>query len=362
MENTAYNGFSLKVVRDFYGISQSQFAKLLEISQPVISKLEKGDKNLEESHIKNFNEYFKPNFFKRNVENVSQRLFYRKLASVTKSKLAMFESRLNLFYNTILEALEVVDLDTDLLPKIDIHDYYRDIDSEYKIDFEYIATEVRLKFGIGRGPIGNIIKLLEEKGIIIHFFDYDFISSDNNKFDGVSFYVKGVPVIFVNKKIPNSRKVFTIAHELGHLLLHFDDMIATDRDIETEANSFASAFLAPAKDIKSSLRQLNIEKLKSLKIEWNMSISSLVYRAYTLGTISQQTLRFWMMKLSSIRKNEPLEFEIEEPKLFKKLLEILQEQTDNNFYNVLGFTEKMRAELFGKDNIPSRPKLKIVLD
>jgi len=362
MENKAYNGFSLKVVRDFYGISQSQFAKLLEISQPVISKLEKGDKNLEESHIKNFNEHFTQNFFKRNVEYVSERLFYRKLASVTKSKLAMFESRINLFYNTLLEALEIVDLDSDQLPKIDINDYYRDLNGEYKFDFEFIATEIRLKFGVGRGPILNIVKLLEEKGIIIHFFDYDFISSENNKFDGVSFYVKGVPVIFVNKKIPNSRKVFTIAHELGHLLMHFDDMPSPDRDIEMEANSFASAFLAPEKDIKSSLRQLNIEKLKSLKIEWNMSISSLVYRAYTLGTISQQTLRFWMMKLSPIRKNEPLEFEIEEPRLFKKVLQILQEQTDNNFYNFLGFTENMRAELFGKDNIPPKTKLRLVLD
>ncbi|MGE8433480.1 helix-turn-helix domain-containing protein [Chryseobacterium joostei] len=362
MENTAYNGFSLKVVRDFYGISQSQFAKLLGISQPVISKLEKGDKNLEESHIKNFNEYFEPNFFKRNVENVNPRLFYRKLSSVTKSKLGMFESRLNLFYNTILEALEIVDLDSEGLPKIDINDYYREIDGDYKIDFEYIATEIRLKLGVGRGPIQNIIRLLEEKGVIVHFFDYDFISSDNNKFDGVSFYVKGVPVILINNKIPNSRKVFTIAHELGHLLLHFDDMIAIERDIETEANSFASAFLAPAKDIKSSLRQLNIEKLKSLKIEWNMSISSLVYRAYTLGTISQQTLRFWMMKLSPIRKNEPLEFELENPKLLKKLFEVLEIQTDSGFYKLLGFTERMRAELFGKDNIPLRPKLKIVLD
>jgi len=362
MENTAYNGFSLKVVRDFYGISQSQFAKLLGISQPVISKLEKGDKNLEEIHIKNFSEYFEPNYFKRNVENVNPKLFYRKLSSVTKSKLGLFESRLNLFYNTIVEALEIVDLDSQSLPRIDIDKYYREIDGEYKIDFEYIATEVRLNLGVGRGPINDIIKLLEERGVIIHFFDYDFISSDNNKFDGVSFYVKGVPIILINNKIPNSRKVFTIAHELGHLLLHFDDMISIERDIEFEANNFASAFLAPAKDIKSSLRQLNIEKLKSLKMEWNMSISSLVYRAYTLGTISQQTLRFWMMKLSPIRKNEPLEFELNNPKLLKKLFEVLEEQTNNGFYKHLGFTEKMRVELFGKDNVPYRAKLKIVLD
>ena len=79
METNAYNGFSIKIVRDFYGLNQSQFAKLLGISQPVISKLEKGDKNLEENQIEKFKEYFEPSFFKRNVENVNQKLFYRKL-------------------------------------------------------------------------------------------------------------------------------------------------------------------------------------------------------------------------------------------------------------------------------------------
>lgn len=362
METNAYNGFSIKIVRDFYGLNQSQFAKLLGISQPVISKLEKGDKNLEENQIEKFKEYFEPSFFKRNVENVNQKLFYRKLSSITKTKLALFESRLNLLHNTISEALEIIDLDADGLPKINTDDFIKEKDNEFKIDFEYLATEIRLKFGIGRGPINNIVDLLESKGIIIHFFDYDFISSDNNKFDGVSFYVKGIPVILVNDKIPNSRKVFTIAHELGHLLLHFEDLISIDRDIEAEANHFAASFLAPEKDIKSSLRQLTLEKLKSLKLEWNMSISSLVYRAYSLGTISQQTLRFWMMKLAPIRKQEPLEFEIAKPTLLNKMFKLLESETDNGFYKQLGFTEKLREELFGKDNLPLRTKLKIVLN
>ena len=330
METNAYNGFSIKIVRDFYGLNQSQFAKLLGISQPVISKLEKGDKNLEENQIEKFKEYFEPSFFKRNVENVNQKLFYRKLSSITKTKLALFESRLNLLHNTISEALEIIDLDADGLPKINTDDFIKEKNGEFKIDFEYLATEIRLKFGIGRGPINNIVDLLESKGIIIHFFDYDFISSDNNKFDGVSFYVKGIPVILVNDKIPNSRKVFTIAHELGHLLLHFEDLISIDRDIEAEANHFAASFLAPEKDIKSSLRQ--------------------------------QTLRFWMMKLAPIRKQEPLEFEIAKPTLLNKMFKLLESETDNGFYKQLGFTEKLREELFGKDNLPLRTKLKIVLN
>ena len=137
METNAYNGFSIKIVRDFYGLNQSQFAKLLGVSQPVISKLEKGDKNLEENQIEKFKEYFEPSFFKRNVENVNQKLFYRKLSSITKTKLALFESRLNLLHNTISEALEIIDLDADGLPKINTDDFIKEKDNEFKIDFEY---------------------------------------------------------------------------------------------------------------------------------------------------------------------------------------------------------------------------------
>ena len=60
METNAYNGFSIKIVRDFYGLNQSQFAKLLGISQPVISKLEKGDKNLEKIKSRNLKNILNP--------------------------------------------------------------------------------------------------------------------------------------------------------------------------------------------------------------------------------------------------------------------------------------------------------------
>lgn len=354
MENQIFNGHSLKIVREFYGLSQSQFAKNLKISQPSMSKLEKGEKMLEEEIVQEFSEHFTSNFFKKNYENLNPKLFYRKLASINKSTSSLFESRLNLLYNTISEGLEIVDLDSDLLPKIDAE--------EFNLDFEYIATEIRLHFGIGKQPIDNIVKLLEDKGIVIHFFDYNFISVENKKFDGVSFYVKGIPVIMINNKIPNSRKVFTIAHELGHLIMHFDDIISIERDIETEANNFAAAFLAPAKEIKPLLRKLTFEKLVELKIEWNMSIAALVYRAYSLGNITNQTLRWWMMKLAPYRKSEPQEFELESPLLLKTMFQVLMKETESEFFKNLGFTEKLKVELFGKELFPeNKVKLKIVL-
>lgn len=348
------NGSSLKTIRDFYGKNQSYLAKQLGVSQPTMSKIEKGEKPLEIEHIEKFSEYFTESFFNNNVEIAPPRLFYRKLSSINKTTINLFESRINLLYNAIKKGLDIVDLNSDngSIPKIDAE--------LFNLDFEYIATEVRLQLGIGRGPINNIIEVLESFGIIVHLFDYDFISEENRKFDGVSFYVDGVPVILINKKIPDSRKVFTIAHELGHLVMHFDSVINIDRDIEKEANMFAAAFLAPEKDVKRELKHLNIAKLESLKMEWNMSISALVYRAFTIGTISEQTLRWWMMKLAPIRKKEPYEFTLQEPSLLNDMLDILNKETDYSFFKSLGYTDKLQEEIFNINKNISKVKLRIV--
>lgn len=334
------NGSSLKTVRDFFGKNQSYMAKQMEVSQPTLSKIERGEKPLAREQVEIFSEYFNENFFYNTIDTANPKLFYRKLSSVNKSTIYLFESRINLINNMISRALEIVDLKTEgqKLPQID--------PEIFNLDFEYIATEVRLQLGVGRGPVNNLIAVLEAAGVIVHFFDYDFITEENRKFDGVSFYADGVPVIMINKKIPNSRKMFTIAHEVAHLVMHFDSVINLERDIEKEANHFAAAFLAPAKDIKSELRQLTTDKLERLKVEWNMSLSALVYRAFTLGTIGEQSLRTWMMRLAPFRKKEPHEFEILQPSLIKDLINTLKLETDNNFFIDIGYNQALVEELF----------------
>ena len=343
---------SIKIVRDFLGMTQSSFAKKLKISQPTLSKIEKGEKELTSDQIKQFKMYFNEAFFHNNFERVNPKSFYRKLASINKAMISSFEARLNLLCTAIDKALDIIDIETGLIPNIDAN--------QFNLDFEYIATEVRLNFGIGGEPIDDIVNLLESRGVLIHYFDYPFISSDNKKFDGVSFFIKGVPVILVNKKIPNSRKVFTIAHELGHLVCHFDSIIDIDRDIEKEANDFAAAFLAPADSIKTKLKSLTIDKLEKLKIEWNMSMAALVYRAFTLGNITNQTFRFWMMKLAPYRKSEPNEFILNNPALIYQLFEMTKEETEGLFFKELGFTETLIEELLGIKQTKEKVKLQLV--
>lgn len=337
MESNSYNSETLKIVRDYLGLSQTSFAEKLGISQAVISKIEKGQKVLEADIVEKCSDYFNEFFFKKNIDAPNQKLFYRKLVSTPKSTLNLFESRLNLISMALKEVLEIVDLPENKIPKLDAEDF--------NLNFEEIATTIRLELGLNGSPIKNIVNLLEKNGVIIHFFDYSFISPENRKFDGVSFYIEGTPVMLINNKIPNSRKVFTIAHELFHLIAHFDNIISINRDIEDEANKFASAFLAPVKEIRDSFKRLTFDKLCDLKSQWKLSIAALLYRAKDIGSISSDTYRVWVTKLAKYRKKEPYEFELDNTQLLRQTFELITKEKNNFFYD-LGYKDNVVNELF----------------
>jgi Zn-dependent peptidase ImmA (M78 family) len=90
----------------------------------------------------------------------------------------------------------------------------------------------------------------------------------NTNIDGASAYLDGIPYVFVSARF-KGRMLFTLAHELGHLVVHHRDQeFATiDADIEKPvqfgapdneayANAFASALLMPRVAVGIALRSI----------------------------------------------------------------------------------------------------------
>ena len=94
----------------------------------------------------------------------------------------------------------------------------------------------------------DIIGLCKRMGIVVKYMN------DPQGGDGCSTMVGGTPYIFIKSGQSRERSRFTIAHELGHILLgHVGkyrlvnrEPAHTDDPIEQEANVFASRLLAPA--------------------------------------------------------------------------------------------------------------------
>lgn len=140
------------------------------------------------------------------------------------------------------------------------------------------ALMTRAQWRMPSGPVRHLMRWLEAAGCIV--FEEDF---GTPRVDGLSQWIGDHPVLLINGSSPTDRKRLTMAHELGHIVLH--NGLATDEP-EREANEFAAEFLMPAHVIKPDLRSVTLGQLEDLKRVWGTSMQSLLERAYALGAVS----------------------------------------------------------------------------
>ncbi len=350
------NTDNLTLARKYLGLNQKEFAEQVQVSQALISQIENGLKPIPEEIIKKLSHLLGDTFFSQKSSNPNLKVHYRVSSTIAKSILNSFEARIELISNNINSMLETVDIPQNRIPKLDLEDF--------ELDAKYVANEIRGYLGLGRKPVGDLINILEKNGVIVHFYDFDFVSEQNKTLDGVSFMMGGVPVILVNNKIQNSRKYFTIAHELGHIVMHLPEniIVAKNRDIEKEANEFASEFLVPTEAIREELVNISIDKLFMLKFKWKISASAILYKAKDV-TLSYDQYRRWVQKTSQWKKHEPMDVDIVKPVLLKTMIEVCKKEFEGSveLFSHLGINSRIFDDLYGVLFEKQNPKLKILI-
>lgn len=186
-------------------------------------------------------------------------------------------------------------------------------------EIENLADKLRKEWNLGVDPIPVLTDMLEERGIKV--FQSKAVRDD---FDGMAATVDGIPVVVVGSGWPGDRQRFTLAHELGHLLL--SGRIVPELE-EAASNRFAGAFLAPASEVKKELGEqrtwLEPKELEVLKKTYGLSMQAWMHRALDLG-ILPETRYIEMRKYFNARgwhKTEPGEpHPPERPQLFEQLV------------------------------------------
>jgi Zn-dependent peptidase ImmA (M78 family)/transcriptional regulator with XRE-family HTH domain len=149
---------------------------------------------------------------------------------------------------------------------------------------EEIAERVRKAWDLGFDPIPELIDVLETNGIRVFMIEADA----ENKFDGLAARVNGMPIVVVGCHWPGGRQRFTLAHELGHLML--EGRLAGDLDEEMACDRFAGTFLFPRASVLQELgahrNAIELKELALLKEEFGLSMAGILYRARDLGIIS----------------------------------------------------------------------------
>lgn len=306
-----HRGELIVLAREELGLNQAEFAAQLGIHQGTLSKLESGlislSPEVEESLIK---VTARPSEFFRYAGPLEAPTFvlYRKKASITPAQQKMFWAKITLASLHIRRLLSGTELITTQLP-------YCDPD-ECKGGVIEIAQRIRRMWKLPPGPIKKLIPLVENAGCLIVVIDFD-----TRKIDGCSGFIDNVPVIFINANLPAARQKLTIAHELGHLIMHRFPC----EDAEDQAFLFAAELLMPGDEITPMLRPLSFDRLAKLKLHWGCSMQALIKRAEGLGVISASNARYYWAKLnqSGYRENEPYDNELvpETPTLMLEMMD-----------------------------------------
>ncbi|MDF2437776.1 MAG: hypothetical protein K0Q95_2152 [Bacteroidota bacterium] len=323
---------TFEIARVSRGYSQKEFAERLNVEQGTVSKIERNILGVKEDLLERISAVlnYPISFFYEDIILLSPLLtHYRKRKSLATNVLDTIEYNLFIRKHFFKKLLKSVDIPNRIL-------HLNTYDNGTPED---IARLVRQKWNIPRGPINNLTRVVETAGIIVLQIEYN-----DNKLDGELLPDEDyLPVIYLNKNLSGDRQRFTLAHELGHLIMHYaKDFIPSMTDnFEEEANRFASEFLMPENDIKASFYGgVSFPQLADLKRYWKVSMAALIRRGKDLGMINESRYKSLMIQLSraGYRKSEP-EFDVkkETPTLIYQLIKVHLDE--------LGFTSEELATL-----------------
>lgn len=303
------------LARESRGISQKELAEKLGTTPGFICKIETENKSLPEATLEKMCKLlnYPPEFFYQEGEPfLPMSLNYRKRDHVSAKILMPLEAHLNIYRLNIETLSQKLKLPEPNVPVLDV----KKVGTE-----EQVAKQLRKFWKIPKGPMENLTELLEANGIIVISFDFG-----TERVDSRTILTKDKqPIIVVNKANLADKQRFSLAYELGHLVMHTETQPSYDRDIAHEANMFAAGFLLPEKEIRKDFENgVSIPLLGELKRKWKVSMIALLYRAADLGFLTDNQKKYLLSQFNQlgIRRREPvdLDFPKEKPLLMRDLI------------------------------------------
>lgn len=282
--------------------------------------------------------------------------FFRKVGADTKRRNLACEVYRRWFTASVHAFDEIANL-----PVVDIPQFEPDnaeTNAYGDEEIESIAEKVREHFGLGLGPISNVIRLLEVKGVSVCR-----VEMTGENIEAFSYWSGDRPFIFLaSDKGSAARARFDAAHELGHLCLHrwvssseVEDASRL-KQIEAEANRFAGAFLLPRKSFPNEVYSSRAESFVPLKQRWKVAIQAMIYRCKDLGLFDdRQVTNLWkQISYKKWRTREPLDgkdgLPLERPTLLATIAELVLKSGRNVVDEICGslaFSPEVLEQMWG---------------
>lgn len=313
-------GARLITLRKMHGVTQTDLARELGVTQGFISHIEKGLRPLPgDFAIMIADTYGLPlEFF-----SVPPSLTAEGMATFRRSSKATVKdgNRVEASFDEAARLFARVSEESEYHTAnfTELRDY----------DEETTAQNTRSFLGITEGaPLLNATRAVERLGVgvVKDLVDLPDGASEHAGISRPNPYVDRPLVATVGTQPPAVVRM-TVLHELAHVIYDrekHEPFRGTRSPEERRAFRFAGAMLIPEAVVKSRVTEsLTLEGYLPLKAEYGVSVGALIVRAATLKVISPQRKRSLFIQLSSAgwRKNEPIAVAEEHPVLLRQATE-----------------------------------------
>lgn len=165
---------------------------------------------------------------------------------------------------------------------------------------EYIRNELQFPINAqkSRKSTKVVFEIFREKFYDLGIYVFKEAFKDNN-ISGLCIDDDQFPVILINNSMSFARQIFTLFHELYHLLSktsgaeiirddYYADLTEDQSVIERSCDSFANAFLVPIEDFRLELKkkELDEERIEELSKLYSVSKEAIMYKLWKLNIIT----------------------------------------------------------------------------
>lgn len=314
----------IREAREARGLTPDAFAELLDITKQAVAQYESGLIAPSGEVMGRIIAVTRqpPSFFvtsrSRSANGISP--FWRGLKRMELHHRKRIARRLEWASDIVAYVGRFIHLPEVSLPTIDFEPATDPLEK-----IEDIAELVRDAWSLGRGPVGDIAAMMELHGIIMV---QESVACPD--MDAVSCWQGGRPYVLFSTEVESGpRNTFNVAHELGHVLLHSAVEVTSEnlKEIEKQANRFASAFLLPRERFSREVLGTSIGHFKLLKESWGVSIAAMAYRCKDLEIFNDNQLGYVMkqMNMMKIKLKEPLDelFQVRKPSILAASIKML---------------------------------------
>lgn len=319
--------------RESRSMSMDELAKAIGVTRQSVSKYERGIMGPTPEMLQALSIVlgFPIEFFYKPEQNgctSTSPLFFRSNSGIAKKVKSACRYQVK-WTNEIKKHLErYVDFVAWDLPILD-----KDHEALHPADIEGLALSLRKKWGLSEGPIGDLIGILENHGIIVS----RFATNEHCTFNGIdafSCWDDGTPYVLyhsIQKSAVRTR--FSLLHELGHLIMHsaISESDAIKKDVvdlaDRQADRFAAAFLLPATSFPKDVLSSSLASLEIIKRKWGAAMSTIIRRCEDLELLTENQINYLKRQMSVNRywHREPLDdvLTVAEPEMLRDAIYLL---------------------------------------